>query len=62
MNAIELAYLGRIDLLQAIFGSSKKTSNPKKPPLDARGEPIVLNTAIFDKLFGAGGSGKVKAR
>lgn len=56
MNAIEIAYKGRVGMLRAIFGGEEanKTNQipqPNNPPKDARGNPIVLSPMTFDLMF-----------
>jgi len=49
MNAIEIGYLGRVDMYRAIFGDGKPKSSG--PPRDAKGQPLILTTKVFDTLF-----------
>jgi hypothetical protein len=70
LNAIELAYLGRLDMLKAIFGSGDTASKdqydklelPTGEVLDARGNEIVLTPQIFDLMFGGGKAGSNKRK
>lgn len=69
LNAIELAYLGRLDMLKAIFGSGDsakgdydKLELPNGEVLDARGNEIVLTPQIFDLMFGGGKAGSNKRK
>ncbi|MER9829164.1 hypothetical protein NKJ51_12355 [Mesorhizobium sp. M0134] len=47
MNAIEIAYLGRLKMLRSIFGGGEDESETKKPERQA-----ISTGAQFDAMFG----------
>lgn len=63
INAIELAFLGKQDMLEALFGKPKSTDNKEgtyvdtneatvtTPSKDARGNVIKFGPALFDRTF-----------
>ena len=46
--AIQIAYEGRVDMLNAIFGGGGDEASPKKPDVSAR----PLSPELFDAVFG----------
>ncbi|WP_287374794.1 hypothetical protein [Mesorhizobium sp.] len=47
MNAIEIAYLGRLKMLRACFGGGED-----EPEVNNRDRPAISTGAQFDAMFG----------
>lgn len=52
INALRIAYMGRVDMLQAIFGKAPDPRAPPPPPTGGGGKPVVMTPKIFDSMFG----------
>jgi hypothetical protein len=57
VNYIELAYQGRVDMLEFIFGKSDKADGIAK---DAQGNPIVLTPDLFDTIVTPAETGQIR--
>ena len=52
LNAIEVGIAGKIEMFEFLgLIKPKQPEAPAGPPLDARGNPIVLTPSNFDQMF-----------